>query len=320
MDDLTKITGIGAATAKKLVAGGIDTFAKLAAANHEQLEALKIAGDAEGHQALIKAAAEMAPKPIDLNNATPEEISAQAAKIEAARLQLAQLADAVVLAHGHLQGLAADAAPELVAAAETALANARSLIDAAIADARSLFGVPDGELLPAALLEELAPLESLPPVLRPTATLQSPEASSTGQAPGTEEVIEEPIVTPVFSEHDEAQGVLSDIIERARVMAAAGELAEASEFLREQRTDIRAAQVTLAEMLAGINAEIDALDLIQATAPVEHAVEVKATVDSRWRIERQFGKEPTRFEPGELAANELTALKADPMLVVTELR
>lgn len=321
MDDLTKISGIGEATAAKLAAGGIDTFAKLAASSHDQLELLKIPGNAEGHQKLITAAAELAPKPIDLNIATAEQIAAQAGKIEAARLQLSQVADAVVMAYGQLQALSIDAAPEQVSAAEQALADARSLVDAATADARALFGVPDGAQLPPALLEELAPLENLPPIVRSPAAPHQADAADQQLGNDLGAIADQASMAAdgIFDMpdlHGEAQGVLEDIIAHARAAAAAGDLAEAGEYLRQQRTDIRAAQVQLAEMLAGINAEIESLDQIQVTAPVEYAVEVTAKVASRWRIGRQFTKEATIFEAGELAADELAALKADPTLIV----
>lgn len=325
MDELTKITGIGKATAAKLTAGGIDTFAKLAASNHEKLELLKIPGDAEDHQKLIAAAAALAPKTIDLNNASAEEVAAQAAKIEAARLQLAQLADAVVLAHGDLQGLAPDAAPDLIAAAQTSLDNARSQIDAAMVEARALFGVPEGEQLPAALLEELAPLDQLPALVRPPVPSPdpaeaepAPPANKFGQDAEAEDgqaVAEAPAL-----EQNEARAFLADVIAGARAAAAAGDVAEATEHLHVHRREILAGRVLLGELLDGINAEISALEKIQTTAPVENAVQVTATVDSRWRIGRQFSKTPTDFAPGELAADELIALKADPLLVVEEQR
>ena len=325
MDDLTKITGIGSATAKKLIAAGIDSYAALAAATHERLEELKIAGGAEDHQALIKAAAELAPKPIDLNIASAEQVAAQAAKIETARLQLAQHADNAVLAFGHLK--AAQGASETdFQAAEMAFNTSINAVHAAVAEARGLLGVPEDAPLPLALLEELAPLESLPPFV--PSIVRSAASAPAGQDGGAEtenagdtdtvDQLSQAANAQLFSEQDEAHAFLADIIAKARAAAAAGELAEAGEFLRENRRELLAGQVLLAELLAGINAEIDSLDLIHATAPVEYAVEVTAKVDSRWRIGRQFTKTATVFEAGELAADELLALRADPTLVVAE--
>lgn len=330
MDDLTKISGIGPATAKKLAGAGIDTYAKLAAANHEQLEALRISGNAEEHQALIRAAAELAPKTIDLTNASADEIAAQAAKIETARVQLAQRADTAVMAFGLLK--AAQGASEAdFLAAETTFNDAISAVHAAVAEARALLGVPEDAPLPPALVEELSQLQALPPFV-PSIVRTATEASSATagfnaegestrkDADTVEQLREQPANAPMFTAQDEAHAFLTDVISRARAAAAAGEIAEAGEFLREHRTELRAGQALLAEMLAGVEAEIQALDLIQTTAPVEHGVEVVAKVESRWRIGRQFGKAATSFEPGELAANELEALRADPLLVVTEVR
>lgn len=389
MDDLTKITGIGAATAKKLTAAGIDSFAKLAVATPAQIEALRIAGGAADHQALISAAAALAPATIDLNTASADEIAVQAAKLETARLQLSQVADAVVLAHGELQGLSADATPEEIIHAEGALARARSQVELAITDARALFGVPDDAPLPAALIEELAPLAALPPFVVPAPSPDVSDASPVSvEATNVDGLLEwaagpeldflsanagsfdqaasaawdfvrpkllemgrekgfggvwahgfrqgwfaaespfrsvalpahEVSTSQILTEQDQAHAFLADVIGQARSAAAAGELAEAGEYLRQHRTEIRAGQVLLAEMLAGINAEIEQLDRIQVTAPVEFGVEVVAKVDSRWRIGRQFNKTPTEFEPGELAADELELLKADPLLTVREVR
>ena len=327
MDDLTKISGIGAATAKKLVAGGIDSFAKLAAATPAQIEDLRISGDAADHQKLIAAAAELAPKTIDLATASDEQIAAQAAKIETARLQLAQHADSAVTAFGNLNA-AKGGSHDAFAAAETAFNGAIAAVHGAVAEARALLGVPDDAPLPPALLEELASLQEMPPFVPQIEWSGATEGAAAAQAGGTisaeesdtESQFEQSGQALLFSERQEAHSFLEQVIARARAAAAAGELAEAGEFLRDNRREIQAGQVLLAEMLSGINAEIESLDQIQVTAPVEHALEVTATVDSRWRIGRNFGKTATTFEAGELGADELLSLKADPLLVVTELR
>lgn len=322
MDDLTTIAGIGAATAKKLVAGGIDSYAKLAAATHEQLEALRISGGADDHLSLIKAAADLGPAPIDLNSASAEDVAAQAAKIDSARLRLAQLADSAVLAFGTLTGLSVAGSETEFNAAQAAFDTTMATIHAAVADARALLGVSEDAPLPAALLEELAALNYLPPFVPPVTrapTHSSVPAPATIEVPSKEPATDEQTsASPFTDDAADAHAFLADVIRQARSAAAAGELAEAGEYLRQHRTEIRAGQVLLAELLAGINEEIEALDQIQATAPVEYGVEVTAKVDSRWRIGRQFGKAATPFEPGELAADELEALKADPLLVVTE--
>lgn len=309
MDDLKQIHGIGAATERKLFAAGIDSFAKLAAATPDQLNSAQIAGGPDDWAKFIAEAGKLAPKaPIDLATASGEEIAAQARKIEAARLQLSALADAVVLAHGNLQAIAAGAAPEAVAAAEAALAEARALVDVAVADARALFGVPEGEALPQALQEELAPLQQLASIER-TAADQEP-AGALRERPDAE--------AHRAAMERGADTELETIIAQARTMAATGELDEALDFLRQHRADMISAQAILARVVAALDGELAELSVLQATSSVDHAVEVVAKVDTRWRIGRQFTKVPTPFEPGELGADELAALKADPLLIVTE--
>ncbi len=59
MNDLTQIKGIGAATAKKLVAAGIDTFAHLAGLKFDDATLVAIEKDAEKRSAWISAAIEI---------------------------------------------------------------------------------------------------------------------------------------------------------------------------------------------------------------------------------------------------------------------
>lgn len=317
MDDLTKISGIGAATARKLSAAGIDSFAKLAAATHEQFEELKIAGGADDHLALIAAAAALAPQPLDLALASGDQIAAQAAKIEAARLQLSQLANDAVTAFDELKALSAGAPEAVFGTAQSAFDNTIARVHAAVADARALLGVPEDAPLPAALVEELRPLESLPPFVPPVVLTVESHAEHENGAAGAETSIPHADPELSLSEHEGAHAYLDNVVSRAHVMAAAGELAEAGELLRSHRTEIQAGQVLFAEFLSTLNSEIAGLDLIRVTAPVEQAVEVTAKVASRWRIGRQFTKEATLFEVGELASDELDALHADPLLTVS---
>ena len=60
MDDLTKIHGIGAATAEKLVAAGIDSFSKLAATTTHEIDMAIDGGRPSAWPAWIAAAAKLA--------------------------------------------------------------------------------------------------------------------------------------------------------------------------------------------------------------------------------------------------------------------
>ncbi len=68
MDDLSTLKGIGAATAAKLVAAGIDTFAKLAAATPDALNVAKVAGSPKDWAAMIAEAKAKLLPPTDLLN------------------------------------------------------------------------------------------------------------------------------------------------------------------------------------------------------------------------------------------------------------
>lgn len=89
MDDLTKIKGIGKATAKRLVDAGIASFAALAAALPEQFQSIDDLGGSPVQWAeWIAGAKTLAPAPVDLSQAPASEIDAQAARIDAARDRL----------------------------------------------------------------------------------------------------------------------------------------------------------------------------------------------------------------------------------------
>ncbi|MBN9335632.1 helix-hairpin-helix domain-containing protein [Devosia sp.] len=89
MDDLTKIKGIGNATAKRLAGAGIVSFATLAAALPEQFQAIeKLGGSPTEWADWVAGAKALVPTPVDLSQAAPEKIDAQAALIDAARDRL----------------------------------------------------------------------------------------------------------------------------------------------------------------------------------------------------------------------------------------
>ena len=95
MDDLTKIKGIGPATATKLVAAGVDSFAKLAGATPDALGSGWVAD-----------ARKLSPAPLDLNQAAPDQVEAQAARIDEARARLsaAQADLDALIGPGHQSG------------------------------------------------------------------------------------------------------------------------------------------------------------------------------------------------------------------------
>lgn len=118
MDDLTKLPLIGPATAKKLVAAGIDTFAKVAGAGHADLRAVLTSATPDGLQTLQESAIGLsgAPAPVDLANATPDQVKNQAALIDAARARLAAAQGAIDAAKGNDEVDQAALSAELAAA------------------------------------------------------------------------------------------------------------------------------------------------------------------------------------------------------------
>ncbi len=78
MDDLTKIEGIGPATEKKLQAAGIASFAALAAATPDQLNAARVAGNATDWAGFIAAAASIVANTPPAGPATPPAETAPA--------------------------------------------------------------------------------------------------------------------------------------------------------------------------------------------------------------------------------------------------
>lgn len=89
MDDLTKLPLVGRATAKKLIAAGIDSFEKVARAGHADLRAVLDSANSFELQALQNAATNlMQPAPLDLAKAQDSEIAAQAARIDGAQEEI----------------------------------------------------------------------------------------------------------------------------------------------------------------------------------------------------------------------------------------
>lgn len=94
MDDLTKLPLVGKSTARKLVAAGIDSFAKIGSISFEDLRTVILHAGPEELQRLREAAnalveAAAAPAPIDLGTASPAQVHDHAARIDAARSRLA---------------------------------------------------------------------------------------------------------------------------------------------------------------------------------------------------------------------------------------
>ena len=117
MDNLTTIKGIGKATARQLADAGIASFEALAAATPEQLVAIdKLSGSPAAFASWVSAAKALAPKPVDLNSASPDQVKDQVAKIDAARARVSAAQEAVDKAVGQINVDQAALASELEAA------------------------------------------------------------------------------------------------------------------------------------------------------------------------------------------------------------
>lgn len=151
MDDLTQLKGIGKATAGRLVAGGIDSFASLAAATPEQLGAIdKLGGTpAEwlGWVDQAKALAQPVSRP--LSNA---ELVALVQSWDDARTELDAAGEAVAAIHLQMDALDADADPTQLDADLTA---AQERVNKAKADIAALIPLPEGLRLPDARKKEI---------------------------------------------------------------------------------------------------------------------------------------------------------------------
>jgi hypothetical protein len=155
MDDLTKLKGIGTVTAKRLAAAGIDSFARLAAANPAQLEAAKINGSSKELEAMIAAAAvQLEPQERAMSD---DELRALVAAWDEARAELNAAGDAVADLQAQLAALAPDAdRTEL----DAGLAAAQERVGKAHAAIEALRPLPSGVRLPNA--KPVAKRERLP--------------------------------------------------------------------------------------------------------------------------------------------------------------
>lgn len=186
--------------------------------------------------AKVEATAGRAPtasaQPIDIIASTAEQIDAQAKRIETARQTLADLASLVVEAVASLAGLSPDASDDALQAAIQAENDVREKLNIAVAEARGLLGVPDGEMLPAALLEELAELGAIDAAINveipagpqdrgqaePGSTIPEPEAviQGLGEGAAKDAPLEPGAVagasdTHTTSEGDELEGEAGDL-------------------------------------------------------------------------------------------------------------
>lgn len=110
---------------------------------------------------------------------------------------------------------------------------------------------------------------------------------------------------------------ITEVLGQARQMAAVGDIDLALAHLEDERANAVLMMAMAQKVDGALSAEIARFKSLVVTAPVESPIRVVAKVPTRWRIGRQFTKEHTDFEVGELAADELEALKADPLLIVT---
>lgn len=130
MDKLESLKGIGRASAERLTAAGIDTFAKLAASTDLQLQAIaNLPGDAKLWAAWRAEAQTKAAAPRAM---TAEELSTLVQQWDDARDALKAAGDAVALLQAN-----PDATPE-------AIAEAQAKSDAAQAVIAALAPLPEG--------------------------------------------------------------------------------------------------------------------------------------------------------------------------------
>lgn len=146
MDDLTSLKGIGKATVKKLRDAGIDSFAKLAAATPDQLNAAQVAGGPADWTAMIAEArdkqASAAPREL-----TAEQVNALVRAWDDARAALSSAGDNVAAIQEQLDALAPEADR---GALEQQLEAARAEVTKAHAAIDALQPLPDGTKLPSA--------------------------------------------------------------------------------------------------------------------------------------------------------------------------
>lgn len=154
MDDLTQIHGIGAKTAEKLVKAGIDSFALLAAATPNQLNATKVAGSPADWQGFIDAAKALS-SPREM---TETELAALVKSWDDARTALSTAGDQVVEIQALIGALPADADRTDL---EAQLAEAQAAVAKAHDAIATLTPLPDGVRLPDARPAAAAPAEQV---------------------------------------------------------------------------------------------------------------------------------------------------------------
>lgn len=144
MDDLTSLKGIGKATSKKLKEAGIDSFAKLAAATPDQLNAALVSGGPDDWAAMIAEAGKVAPA-AETRELTADEVNDLVAAWDKARAELNAAGEAVAAVQIKIDALAPDADRSALdaelAAAHATVATAHTTIDA-------LRPLPEGVRLP----------------------------------------------------------------------------------------------------------------------------------------------------------------------------
>jgi hypothetical protein len=153
MDDLTILKGIGPAAAKKLIAAGIDSFAKLAAASPDQLVAIdRLPGSPADWAGWLAEAKARLPAPPALRELTNEEMLDLVKAWDDARANLNGAGDAVAAIQAQLADPAI-AGPER-AQLDLDLAAAQGRVADLAAAIEALRPLPEGVRLPDASLKK----------------------------------------------------------------------------------------------------------------------------------------------------------------------
>lgn len=285
MDDLTKLPLVGKASARKLVAAGFDTYAKVAGTTLAELQAIMTGAKPEDLGELQDAAKTLAPAaPINLQIATPSQVNDQAALIDAAREKLKLAGDAAVTAQA--SGTAED------------LANAQAAVTAAQEELDKLIGTGTA---PAA--ESVNPSTDTESTHTPQSDAAVGEAGQPGASlPGAEALAE------LGRDFDAA---MVDLNARIQRMVDEDGSQVALAFIADQ---LELSQ-GVARHMTNVTAELESikLQLLKAGADMAEgiAIVVSGPRKGRWRAGHFFGPGDT---PVTVSAAELEAIDADPTL------
>ena len=320
MDDLTKIKGIGKATAKRLVDAGIDSFAALAAATPEQFQAVeKLSGEPADWSEWVARANSLAPAaaPVNLETASAEQLGDHAARIDAARAKVAAAGEAAAAAQA-----SGDA---------EAIEQARLAALAAAAELDGLIGPGDTEIPAGSHVSGEGQSEAAAPAPRSTdAGLGGGETATMETAPKPDAVAS---ASGTNSEHnpesdDDQEGgagnpagpaesveadfirVISQLSARVNFLIDHEGVDAARAFVQEERGHASA----LARQVAALQRELERHDA-EIQSRIDQVERTTITVTGpkkgRWRAGHHFGPEKITVE---VSLSELELIAADASL------